>query len=223
MLVIVAGRGDRAAQALAARWNGDAAVLTARDLGIAGWRHGSGQAVAVVDGERVAVNEVDGVVSRLPAVTEAELGFIVTADRSYVAAEMTAFLAAWLAQLRCPVLNRPSPTYLMGRPWPVERWLLTAARMGIPTLPLRRAAPEPQEATAAAELVSVCVVGGRAVGDGGPVCAAAAESLAAAAGAELLRAWFDGGAFAGADYWVDVEEPGVADALALRLAVRGAA
>ena len=69
--------------------------------------------------------------TRVPAVFEDELTDIMFSDRSYVAAEMTAFLLFWLSRLRCPVLNEPTATCLAGRYWRREQWIDQAARAGI--------------------------------------------------------------------------------------------
>jgi hypothetical protein len=53
-------------------------------------------------------------------------------ERAYVAAEMMAFLVAWLASLNHIVLNRPSPLNLAGPGWCPERWLREARGVGLP-------------------------------------------------------------------------------------------
>ena len=140
MLVIVASRFDADAQALGAGWPGPALVLTPADLSMKGWRHvtGADENTAVIGGRMVAASEIDGVLTRLPAVLESELGSITAGDRAYVAAEMTAWLAAWLSDLPCPVLNRPSPVHLIGPAWSREQWLLAARRLGIPAVTVSR-------------------------------------------------------------------------------------
>src|SRR5262249_24896153 len=110
MLVIVANSQDETARQLAGRWhNYGAGGLTPADLSKSGWRHyvaSSSRSWAVVGAQHVATAEITGVVTRVPCVYEQELGHIIPADRAYVAAEMTAFLHAWLSGLQCPVINR---------------------------------------------------------------------------------------------------------------------
>ena len=125
MLVVLAGSHDWTARRLIEHWGANARLLTCRDLSRHGWRYSPGEAAgtAIIDGESVPMDAIDGVLTRLPAVVEDELGRIVPGDRSYVAEEMTAYLAAWLSELPCPVLNRPSPAYLMGPAWTREQWV----------------------------------------------------------------------------------------------------
>jgi len=102
---------------------------------VAGWRQSLGGVdgdAAVVEGKRVPQKEITGVLTRLPCVFEQELVDITPDDRRYVAAEMTAFLLFWLSRLKCPVLNRPTPTCLSGPYWRREKWIHVAARVGIP-------------------------------------------------------------------------------------------
>src|SRR6185312_5009593 len=136
MLLAVASGYDRSAAAWAARHG--AALLTPADLSVAGWRYHagiSGPNTAVVGGEVITVDALDGVLTRLPYVSPVELGHIVETDQEYVAAEMTAFLLAWLSRLPCPVINRPTSSWLCGPAWPPERWVWTAARLGLHVRP----------------------------------------------------------------------------------------
>jgi hypothetical protein len=228
MLVIVASRFDAEAQALAAGWPGAARVLTPADLSVTGWRYATGadDNTAVIGGRLVAASEIDGVVTRLPAVLESELGSIAAGDRGYVAAETTAWLAAWLSDLACPVLNRPSPVHLIGPAWSRERWLLAARLLGIPVVTAHRSTgihDDPSDAGGGSLGRSmVTVAAGRPIGAGGDTLAEAAAALAEAAGVELLRAWFtsddEDALFVRADYSVDLEHPDVRGAILARLA-----
>ncbi len=227
MLVIVASRFDTGAQALADGWPGSARVLTPADLSLRGWRHATGadDNTAVIGGRLVAAGEIDRVVTRLPAVVESELGSIVAGDRGYVAAEMTAWLVAWLWELPGPVLNRPSTGYLMGPAWTREQWLLEARRLGIPAVTARRSTEIGDGCGASGGPpcgAMVTVAGGRPIGAGGDTLAEAAAALAEAAGVELLRAWFtsrdEDARFVDADYYVDLEQPDVRAAIVGRLA-----
>jgi hypothetical protein len=73
-------------------------------------------------------------------ITAAELHHVAERDRDYVAAEMQAFLFAWLSRLSCPVLNRPTPYCLSGPAWRNEHWIHAAAHIGIPVRAARRSA-----------------------------------------------------------------------------------
>jgi hypothetical protein len=87
----------------------------------------------VVAGQKVALSGIEAAVSTMDTVTSGDLPQIVREDRAYVAAEMRAFLLAWLTTIPCPVLNRPTPLSLAGCGWRPEQWALAAAAHGIPT------------------------------------------------------------------------------------------
>jgi len=231
VLVVVASRSDTAARALCERAPpGTAQLLSWRDLSTTGWRYYSdpddGRDGAVIGGRPTSTAEISAVVTRCPAVPPHELGHIVPADRTYVAAEMTALLVAWLTRLRCPVLNRPRDGCLCGPRWPPERWTMLAASLGLHAVPVsRRAVPglAPSASRPAAppgfELNTVTVVGphAHASGDAPETLADAAVTLARAAGVTLLKTEF---AVRGTEYWflgagldVDLAAAPVADAL----------
>jgi hypothetical protein len=169
-----------------------------------------------VDGRVVAVEEITGVLTRLPCVFDQELVEIVPGDRAYVAAEMTAFLLSWLSELKCPVLNRPTPTCLAGPYWRPERWAREAARSGIPVRPVHRrfapGEPPPAEGTMSGSS-TVTVVGDRCLGAVEEAQAFQARRLADLAGIDLLSVSFHGADFLRADIWVDLAADGVADAI----------
>jgi hypothetical protein len=79
----------------------------------------------------VPVSRIDGVLVRRPAVLAEELTSIHADDRDYAAAEINAFLVAWLSALDCPVVNRPSPRSLDGPGWSVHHWRAAATRAGL--------------------------------------------------------------------------------------------
>lgn len=224
MLLVLASRHDQAARALVRSWRDvGARLLTCRDLSSAGWRYltdAPREARAVVGGRVVRAEEIRGVVTRLPAVWPDELPHIVEADRAYVAAEMNAFLGAWLAEAPFPVVNRPTPLCLVGPVWRVEQWLCAAARVGMRLsgatrrlTPRQVAAPEPF----AASPTTVTVVGERCFGSADDELMLQARRLARAARVELLAVQFSGpergAAFAGAHLCPDISRPGVAEAL----------
>lgn len=228
MRLIISAASDRAAAALVARWGPERALLvTTADLSRSGWRHhvgAPGRAAAVVGDRQVAAEEVQAVVVRLAQVAEHDLDGVRPEDRGYAAAEMTAFLFAWLDDRACPVVNRPTPGCLNGPAWWPEQWAVAAARAGLEVAPVRRRvslggtpAPDPTGG------VVVTVVGERCLGDVHPRLAEQARRLAAAAGADLLAVCFDGpgprAAFLGASAWPELGDPAVADALDAHLAV----
>lgn len=192
MFVILAGARDSAAQALASRAH--MSVLTPRDLSLGGWycRFGSQEpGNAVLGGEIFPTQSICGVVTRLPWISPADLGHVAEDDRHYVAAEMHAFLFAWLSKLRCPLLNRPTPHCLSGPAWRNEHWIHTAARLEIPVRPARRSAVPGvrfQPALPTGPIRTVTVVGGKCAGDRSTALERYTLALAAASGCAMLSA-----------------------------------
>jgi hypothetical protein len=188
--------------------------MTPRDLSVAGWRVYPGapdDGVAVIDGALTRVTEIDAVLTRLAGVTTGDVPWIVRADRVYVAQEMTAFLLAWLSELACPVVNRPTPTGLWGPYLPRDAWGRRAVRAGM------RVAPGNADRGDEHAAVTVTVVGERCLGHAAETLHAGARSLARGAAVDVLAARFAGGqsgsAFLDAGYRAPVDDPEVADAL----------
>ncbi|BCL34255.1 hypothetical protein [Nostoc sp. MS1] len=224
MLVIVASRHDKAAEALAVSWAAhDATLLTAEDLSVAGWRHylsSSVDSTVVVGGQAIATAKITGVLIRLPYLPEQELLHIVPEDRAYVATEMNAFLVSWLSGLQCPVLNRPTPTYLLGPNWRQQQWVYAAAQIGIPVRPVQRKAvlsTPIQTQVLEKPPVSVTVVGNRCVGQVDDKLATHAKRLARTANVELLTVQFTSreanAELINAELWADISHPEIADAI----------
>lgn len=223
MLVVVASRHDEVAQALVSRWKAsDARLLTCEDLSGAGWRYGPGApdlSTAVVGGRRVRCREITGVLTRLAGVPVSDLGHIASADRAYVAAEMTAFLMAWLSGLKCSVVNRPTPLCLSGPNWRPEQWTHAASALGIPARPVERhvarGSAEVSPTDGASSLTTVTVVGNRCFGTENEVLRGQARSLAKAASVSLLSVRFSDrdSVFLGADGYPDLSTDEIADAV----------
>jgi hypothetical protein len=159
---------------------------------------------------------ISAIYNRLPWVFKHELSEIRKEDKQYVAAEMNAFLLSWLSSLRCPVVNRPSPLGLAGPNLRPEAWTLLAARENIPVRPVLRGSSGYQ-ADDVPRLDVVTVVGEQCFGHVDFVMQRQAQSLAKAAGVELLTLAFDCGAsdapFIWAEPWADVKIPGVENAI----------
>lgn len=196
MIVLLSHRYDRNARTLARRHAPRVRLLTSEDLTRPGWRLGpepGEPGTAVIDGEIVASESITRVVTLMSHVSTHELFTFHPEDRDYAASEMSSFLLAWLAELRCPVVNRPAPCSLSGPAHTRERWLLLARAHGIPTIGLHRATAleTGQVDEGASETTCVAsVVGGRcARGPSEAVCAHA-EALARAAEVELLTLEF---------------------------------
>jgi hypothetical protein len=200
----------------------DVVVVTPGDLSQPGWCYlpGTCASTIVAAGEVLGSEEIAAVVTRLPWVSEFELPQIVPSDRAYVAAEMGAFLLAWLSELACPVANRPRPNCLCGPFWRHERWVAEAARAGLAVEPVRRLV----SADGAQYLPSTCrsrisitVVGERCFGKADEQLLEQALCLARATGVETLTVHFsDTGAgmrFFTANPWPCLEDDEVASAL----------
>lgn len=204
-------------------------MITPRDLSRAGWcyRPGAGRStiVAGAGAEILGSEQLAAVVIRLPWVSERELSHIVAGDRAYVAAEMGAFLTAWLTDLTCPVANRPSPGCLFGPFWRHERWIRAAARAGLPVEPARRGGSAhgvESDQLLGHSQISVTVVGTTCFGAADELLIAQAQRLAEATGVETLRITFthDGpdARFVAASPWPHLEDDAVATALLEHLA-----
>jgi hypothetical protein len=224
MILILAGKLDQPARKLAETWRAhDARLVTPADLSRPGWCHhigDSGPEIAVASGERIPVSSIDGVLSRLPGTMSVDLPHIVEQDREYVAAEINAFLTAWLTQLSCLVINRPTTNGLMGAPHAPEGWIAIASRAGLRLPWTRRVYPQPVEPGWPHDAITVSVLGDRCFGNVDPALAAQACRLTATAGVELLAVMFShAGAdatFLGAHLWPDVSIPELSAALLTR-------
>jgi hypothetical protein len=200
----------------------DVVVVTPGDLSRPGWcfRPGTRASAMVAGNEVLRSEEIAAVITRLPWVSEFDLPQIVPADRAYVAAEMGAFLLAWLSELTCPVANRPSPNCLCGPFWRHERWVAEAARIGLPVEPARCVTDKDgaQYATSScSRRISVAIVGKRSFGEADEHLMKQALRLARATAVETLTVHFsDTGAgmrFFTASPWPCIEDEEVASAL----------
>lgn len=223
-ILILASSADDSARSLAQRWAASSArLLFPRDLLRPGWQYHlshPNDSVAVVDGERFPVRELAGVLTRLPTIFPNELIEIVPEDRSYIAAEINAFLVAWLSALPVPVLNRATPASLSGPNWRHEQWVHAAAKAGIPVTPARRSVPGiPYAAPASSSNppIVITVVGKKCIGPSDPALHAFARKLAAASSTELLSVHFSARGhqttFLSASATPDISSDEIADAV----------
>jgi hypothetical protein len=224
MIVVLASRHDAIARGLVDRWNDGrrseraAALLSCEDLTATGWRWDASSpssSVAVVGGRRIPCRAIQGVLMRRPCVLQEELTGIQASDRAYVAAEINAFLLAWLYSLSCPMLNRPTATCLSGPNWRPEQWVSAAAALGIPVKERRRSVPftPAGEEPDPEEIARLVVVGRHVLGDAVAGCAADARKLAAAAGVDLMEVRFAGREMRWASCWPDLCDPALAQAV----------
>ena len=224
MILVLANRWDGAAQQFADRYRPRGVrLVTPDDLSHSGWSYSIqdiARSRAIVAGSSIDSTRIRGVLTRLARVSEDDVPHIVPDDRTYVAAEMSAFLLAWLSALPCPVLNRPTPVCLSGGWRRHEQWVHMAFRLGIPVAPLRqRVNLSRARRTAAAppSSVSVTLVGQRLLGCRNAGLAARTRALARAAGIDFLTVRFSGGdvgsAFLDVDAWPDIASDEIASAV----------
>jgi hypothetical protein len=224
-IVMIASRADRSAREFVERYAAAGVrLMTPEDLSVVGWRHRPGTSdtsTAIVAGRPLAPDDITGVITRLAFVAEYDLDYIVPADRTYVAAEMTALLRCWLAELPCPILNPPTPNCLSGPYWSHAKWVFTAGRLGLPITPVCRRLTRSTAMAALSEVqttaLPVTVVGSRCFGEVHPALGQQARQLADAAGVDLLTVYFSGSEpgsqFVRADLWPDMAQDEVANAI----------
>jgi hypothetical protein len=228
-VVILADRADTGARLLAADIGDRAVVATPADLSRPGWTYRPEprrRQAMTVDGP-ITVDDIAVVVTRLTAVFDMHVMHVVPADRGYVAAEMTAFLRAWLDGLAIPVVDPPSTTSLSGPAWTLEQWAQQSARVGVPFVPIRRTIPAVITATAPPSDLRQVQVAGDALRTVGPVSNEEIDwtrRLAGAAEVHFLTLTLDPDAalVATATTWADLNHPDVRDLYRTSLAVVGA-
>jgi hypothetical protein len=164
------------------------AVVVPAHLSQSGWLYkvgASATARLVTSRGDTRADELSGVLTRTQRVWTSDLQHIHEDDREYVAAEMTAFLAALINELPCPLLNRPRANSLWGPSWTSEHWWRASTKEAFPVC-----CNYNQRCTDAA---SVVVVGTKTIYDKSPLPDSAVDlSLVLAARAEvsLLEARF---------------------------------
>ena len=171
----------------------------------------------MIAGRQLAGRQITGVITRLPAVTEDELQHIVPEDRSYVAAEMHAFLFAFLAALPCPIVNPPSPACLCGPNLREVQWRKLVRELKIP-LPEEFAGGRAMPAATPMETMSeVAVIEERTIGAEEESLRRWTRALAQGAGLSYLRVRYSyvrgRPCFVGADPRPYLESEEIADAL----------
>jgi hypothetical protein len=201
LIVVFANIDDQSARRFVRRWEAlGASLMTPADLSCSGWSCNSRnptEARFVVGGHIHAAREIDGVLVRSPTVLADELASITPTDRSYVAAEMNAFLVYWLSVLDRPVLNRPTPRCLGGPGWYPQHWIHCAASVGLQTAPMTRAITaagfdEARWGHHSGPIVELTILGKQCFGDAEPGLVQKAHRLAQASGVGLASFRFDG-------------------------------
>ena len=218
MIVVVASAYDVRALRIVDHWGSQcAAILSAEDLCMPGWvlQVPPGQRItAVIGGRTIPAKQIRGILTLRPCIFPEELQNIQSAHRKYVAAELNAFLLAWLTAQSCPVLNRPTACCLAGPNWRPEQWTHAAARLGIPAQ-TRRHVPNENAVPIAGETLEVIAVGERCFGCGDSILRDRTLKLAQAAGVGLLSVRFsaDRSRFLSASVWPSFTDPAVLEAV----------
>lgn len=118
-------------------------IVTPEELVLApSWAHtideaGARTRIRLANGEVIGDPRPMAVFNRLRFVTAVQFDVAATADREYATMELHALLLSWLASLRCPVVNRPSPRGLGGDDRTTLEWLRIASRAGLPVRAMR--------------------------------------------------------------------------------------
>lgn len=137
-LLLLARTEDPAIRTLRQQAGYRLAHASIADLSCAGWRYESGrpeQASAFAAGRVIPAEHIAAVVCRIGVVTPRDLPHVHRDDRVYVAAEITAFLRAWLAQFTGVRFNEPTWASLAGPGWHSIQWTWLVARIGVPVGP----------------------------------------------------------------------------------------
>jgi hypothetical protein len=190
-------------------------IFTPLDLSTTGWHYRNSdmtEGVCVIGSEAMSYGEIDGVIVRLPAVSHSDLPHIIEVDRTYLAAEMTAFLLAWLSSLKCPMLNRPTSSCLSGPYLRQEQLTYFVAQLGVPVVSCRKVVgyglKRRQEEIK--ERSTVIIVGKRHVGNVHPILVHYAQRIAKALNVEFFAVSFSRpdkeGRFIGIDLWPDISD-----------------
>jgi hypothetical protein len=218
MIVVVASTHDPRARSVVAQWGSCCAtILSAEDLCAPGWQFTAPEyrnGTAVIGGKIVPDDEIEAILTLRPCIYPEELLSIGAAHRTYVAAELNAFLLAWLAARTCPVVNRPTACCLAGPNWCTGQWNLAAARLGIPAQ-YRHRIPGPNAVANSAEACEITAVGEQCFGCQDATLRKNTLQLARTAGVELLSVRFskDQGRFLSANIWPQLTQAAVIEAL----------
>jgi hypothetical protein len=225
MIAVVASGHDPRARNVVEHWGSQCAMmLTAEDLCMPGWQFTAPRTqngMAVIGGKVVCDAEIEGILTLRPCIFPEELLSIGAAHRRYVAAELNAFLLAWLAAQTCPVLNRPTASCLAGPNWRADQWTLAAARLDIPTQ-TRHYMPDRHADSSLEAAYEITAVGEQCFGCQDSTLRTNTLRLARAAGVDLLSVRFsrDDGRFLSANVWPPLTDAAVVVAVRDSLANR---
>ncbi len=197
VLLLFARAGDPAIETLRQLQPQRLRHVDVADLSSAGWRYVVGRperATACASGEILAAGQIAAVLCRIVAVVPQDLGHLHGDDRAFAAAEMNAFLRAWLAQFAGRRGNEPNGTSLAGPAWHAMRWRWLAARLGVPAVAASFAMPDapPSDLDARSDPdgVTVLVIGGQVVRRTDPTLERYSLRIAREVGSSLLALRF---------------------------------
>jgi hypothetical protein len=134
MIVVISSIYDDSAKQFVKNYVVDENIklLTAKDLASEGWSCGFAQTDTkqsfCIENQIFYEEEISFILTLLPSITPNELPFIKEEDRAYVAQEMHAFLLGWLFKLKDKVINKPTPSSLIGIFWKQSTWLLKISK-----------------------------------------------------------------------------------------------
>jgi hypothetical protein len=229
-VLMLATRDDDPARMLADRLGEGTVVISPQDLSRPGWTYARKPSLrtGVSRHGRFRADDLTAVVSRISAIQPVDLTHVRTGDRDYVAAEMTAFLRAWLTGLPCPVVNPPTSTCLSGPALTDHQWVVLCNQLSVPVRPARHtvpAAPGHRHIPAACR-VTICRGVSTATGPCSAVLLEHARRLAAQVRVEWLAVLFDGddhqAAACQVQTWPDLADPAIREALVHALTGSGA-
>lgn len=134
-LLLLARAHDPSVRALRQQAGSRLVHASIAELSRPGWLYAGGspeRATACAGGRRIEAAQIAAVLCRIAHVTPTDLPTLHPEDREYAAAEMTAFLRAWLAQFEGRVINEPTWMSLAGPAWHPMHWTRLVSKLGIP-------------------------------------------------------------------------------------------
>jgi hypothetical protein len=190
-LLVLARAGDVAIRALQTQARQPVVHASIPDLSCAGWRYVSGrpdQASVYASGRVIPAARIAAVLCRLDTIAPSDLPHVHRDDRAYVAAELNAFLRAWLTQFRGVRFNEPSWVSLAGPGWDALQWAWFVRRLGVPVAASAHRSTELR--ASGREIVRVIVAGDDVFGITDPTLATYALRIARATRSCSLRITF---------------------------------
>jgi len=171
----------------------EAVLLTPADFFCRGWRATNKRVddwSLVANGQQRSIRAVHGVLTLLPRILARELFDIQPEDRTYAAAEATAFALFFLSKIPCSVVNRPTPDCLTGPNWRPEQWMRACFEARIRTKESKRTNRALPKEVITPHLKSVTVLDGKCIEDSSEGCLSGVLQLARLADVTFLRVCF---------------------------------